>query len=51
MSKDAKAAKHIDRFFSDPGGGGPPSRPLGELVEAAKVWAQGGHRAKYDAAQ
>jgi arginine decarboxylase len=48
MSKDAKAAKHIDRFFSDPGGG---SRPLGELVEAAKVWAQGGHRAKYDAAQ
>jgi arginine decarboxylase len=48
MSKDAKAAqKHIDQFFSGPGGRADDWR---ELVEAAKVWAQGGHRAKYDAA-
>jgi arginine decarboxylase len=48
MSKDAKAVqKHIDQFFSGPGGRADDWR---ELVEAAKVWAQAGHRAKYDAA-
>jgi arginine decarboxylase len=46
--KDAKAAqKHIDQFFSGPGARADDWR---ELVEAAKVWAQGGHRAKYDEA-
>src|SRR4051794_38215219 len=48
MSKDAKAAeKRIDQFISGPGGRADDWR---DLVEAAKVWARGGDRAKYDAA-
>jgi arginine decarboxylase len=47
MSKDAKSAhKRIDQFFSGPGGRADDWR---DLVEAAKVWARGGDRAKYDA--
>src|SRR6478736_2953817 len=48
MSKDTKPAqKRIDQFFSGPGGRADDWR---ELVDAAKAWAQGGDRAKYDAA-
>ncbi|MGY4370870.1 hypothetical protein ACVW1A_006935 [Bradyrhizobium sp. LB1.3] len=48
MSKDAKPAqKRIDQFLSGPGGRADDWR---DLVEAAKVWARGGDRAKYDAA-
>src|SRR4051812_3696041 len=48
MSKDAKAAeKRIDQFISGPGGRADDWR---DLVEAAKTWARGGDRAKYDAA-
>src|SRR3954453_9710 len=48
MSKDAKAAeKRIDQFISGPGGRADDWR---DLVEAAKVWARSGDRAKYDAA-
>jgi arginine decarboxylase len=48
MPKDAKPAqKRIDQFFSGPGGRADDWR---DLVEAAKVWARGGDRAKYDAA-
>lgn len=48
MSKDVKPVqKRIDQFFSGPAGRVDDWR---ELVEAAKAWAQGGDRAKYDAA-
>jgi hypothetical protein len=49
MSKDAKPAQQqrIDQFFSGPGGRADNWR---DLVDAAKAWAQGGDRAKYDAA-
>src|SRR3954452_24690375 len=48
MSKDAKAAeKRIDQFISGPGGRADDWR---DLVEAAKTWARGGDRAKYDSA-
>lgn len=52
MSKDAKspvtsAAKRIDQFFSGPGGRADDWR---DLVEAAKTWARGNDRAKYDVA-
>jgi arginine decarboxylase len=48
MSNDAKPAhKRIDQFFSGPGGRSDDWR---DLVEAAKIWAQRGDRAKYDAA-
>ncbi len=48
MSKDAKPAqKRIDQFFSGPGGRADDWR---DLVDAAKAWARGGDRAKYDAA-
>ena len=48
MSKDAKAAeKRIDQFISGPGGRADDWR---DLVEAAKAWARGGDRTKYDAA-
>jgi arginine decarboxylase len=47
MSNDAKATnKRIDQFFSGPGGRADAWR---DLVEAAKIWARGGDRAKYDA--
>jgi arginine decarboxylase len=42
------AQKHrIDQFFSGPGGRADDWR---DLVDAAKAWARGGDRAKYDAA-
>ncbi|MBW8855237.1 MAG: decarboxylase, partial [Bradyrhizobium sp.] len=48
MSKDAKSAeKRIDQFISGPGGRADDWR---DMVEAAKAWARGGDRAKYDAA-
>ena len=48
MSKEAKPAqKRIDQFFSGRGGRADNWR---DLVEAAKAWARGGDRAKYDAA-
>ena len=48
MSKDTKPAQQrIDQFFSGPGGRADNWR---DLVDAAKAWAQGGDRAKYDAA-
>ncbi len=48
MSKDTKPAqKRIDQFFSGPGGRADDWR---DLLEAAKAWARGGDRAKYDAA-
>src|SRR4051794_27077554 len=48
MSKETKSAqKRIDQFFSGPGGRADDWR---DLVEAAKAWARGGHRAAYDAA-
>src|SRR5437762_13838518 len=48
MSKDTKPAlKRIDQFFSGPGGRADDWR---DLVDAAKAWARGGDRAKYDAA-
>ena len=48
MSKDAKPAqKRIDQFLYGPGGRADDWR---DLVEAAKAWARGGDRAKYDAA-
>jgi arginine decarboxylase len=49
MSKDAKPAQQqrIDQFFSGPGGRADNWR---DLVDAARVWAQDGDRAKYDAA-
>jgi arginine decarboxylase len=49
MSKDARPAqKRIDRFFSGPGGRADDWR---DLAEAAKAWARGGDRAKYDVAR
>ncbi|MET4256375.1 hypothetical protein ABIC09_001306 [Bradyrhizobium sp. S3.12.5] len=48
MSKDAKPAQNrIDQFLSGPGARADDWR---DLVEAAKAWARGGDRAKYDAA-
>ena len=48
MSNDVTLAQlRIDQFFSGPGGRADDWRGL---VEAAKAWAQGGNRAKYDAA-
>jgi arginine/lysine/ornithine decarboxylase len=48
MSQDTKPAlQRIDQFFSGPGGRADNWR---DLVDAAKAWAQGGDRAKYDAA-
>ncbi len=48
MSKDTKPAQQrIDQFFSGPGGRADNWR---DLVDAAKAWAQGGDRAKYDVA-
>jgi arginine decarboxylase len=48
MSNDTKPAqKRIDQFFSGPGGRADDWR---DLVEAAKAWARGGNRAKYDTA-
>jgi arginine decarboxylase len=48
MSKDAKPAeKRIDQFISGPGARADDWR---DLVEAAKAWARGGERTKYDAA-
>src|SRR5436309_9689108 len=48
MPQDAQPApKRIDQFFSGPGGRADDWR---DLVEAAKAWARGGDRAKYDAA-
>lgn len=48
MSKDAKPTqKRIDQFFSGPGARADDWR---DLVDAAKTWARGGDRAKYDAA-
>jgi arginine decarboxylase len=48
MPKEAKPTqKRIDQFFSGPGGRADAWR---DLVEAAKLWARGGDRAKYDAA-
>lgn len=48
MSKDAKPTqKRIDQFFSGPGARADDWR---DLVDAAKAWARGGDRAKYDAA-
>jgi arginine decarboxylase len=48
MSNDTQPGqKRIDQFFSGPGGRADDWR---ELVEAAKAWAKGGNRAKYDAA-
>src|SRR3954468_24287739 len=46
MSSDTKPTqKRIDQFFSGPGGRADDWR---DLVEAAKTWARGGERAKYD---
>jgi arginine decarboxylase len=48
MPSDIKPAqKRIDQFFSGPGGRADDWR---DLLEAAKAWARGGDRAKYDAA-
>src|SRR4051794_22645118 len=48
MTKDAGSPqKRIDQFFFGPGGRADDWR---DLVEAAKVWARGGERTKYDAA-
>jgi arginine decarboxylase len=48
MSKDAEPPQtRIDQFFSGPGGRADDWR---DLVAAAKTWAHGGDRAKYDAA-
>src|SRR3954454_17785248 len=48
MSENAKPArKRVDQFFSGPGERADDWR---DLVEAAKSWARGGDRAKYDAA-
>src|SRR5690242_18388662 len=48
MSKDGKPAqRRIDQFFSGPGARADDWR---DLVEAAKTWARGGDRSKYDAA-
>jgi arginine/lysine/ornithine decarboxylase len=47
MSNAGPAQKRIDQFFAGPGGRADDWR---ELVEAAKAWAQGGDRAKCDAA-
>ncbi len=48
MSSDTKPTqKRIDQFFSGPGGRADDWR---DLVEAAKTWARGGDRAKYDSA-
>ena len=48
MSKYAESLqKRIDQFFSGPGGRADDWR---DLVDAAKAWARGGDRAKYDAA-
>ncbi|MGY4306377.1 arginine decarboxylase [Bradyrhizobium sp. USDA 4369] len=48
MSKDGKPTqKRIDQFFSGPGGRADEWR---DLVDAAKQWARGGDRAKYDMA-
>lgn len=48
MSKDAKPTqKRIDQFFTGPGGRADEWR---DLVEAAKAWARGGDRAKYESA-
>src|SRR3954447_24844286 len=48
MSENAKPArKRVDQFFSGPGERADDWR---DLVEAAKTWARGGDRAKYDSA-
>ncbi|KYK48554.1 hypothetical protein A1D31_02360 [Bradyrhizobium liaoningense] len=48
MSNDAKPTQQrIDQFFSGPGARADDWR---DLVDAAKAWARGGDRAKYDAA-
>jgi arginine decarboxylase len=48
MSRDAKPTqKRIDQFSSGPGGRADDWR---DLVEAAKIWARGGDRAKFDTA-
>lgn len=48
MSRDAKPIqKRIDQFFTGPGGRADEWR---DLVEAAKAWARGGDRAKYESA-
>lgn len=46
MSKDIKPTqKRIDQFFTGPGGRADDWR---DLVDAAKAWARGGDRAKYE---
>src|SRR4051812_25841188 len=47
MSRNAESAqRRIDQFFSGPGARADDWR---DLVDAAKAWARGGDRAKYDA--
>lgn len=48
MSRDAgPTQRRIDQFFSEPGARADDWR---DLVDAAKAWARGGDRGKYDAA-